>query len=65
MEEKKIQVLLEARWQPTAPDVFPDAPASPRKKGPASAVPSAAPIRAAGYVPPHVRDSGGSWSPLP
>lgn len=59
LHEQKFPVLLEARWRPVAEGIFEDRPASPKKGGQAAPSVSAAPIRAAGYVPPHVRSSGG------
>ena len=64
LHEQKYPVLLEARWRPMPAGAFDDRPSSPRKGGTVAANASAAPIRAAGYVPPHVRSSGGEASSL-
>ena len=53
-------MLLEAVWQPAGPGEFEDRPASPRKGSAAAGPASAAPIRSAGYVPPHQRTSAGT-----
>lgn len=60
VHEQKYPVLLEARWRPAPSGNFDDRPSSPRKGGSVASNASAAPIRAAGYVPPHVRSSGGN-----
>ena len=56
--EQKVEVLLEARWQPAPPDTFPDRPQSPRANGSAPAPTAAA--KPSGYVLPHLRGSAGA-----
>ncbi|KAK9918766.1 hypothetical protein WJX75_006714 [Coccomyxa subellipsoidea] len=58
--EQKVEVLLEARWQPAPPDTFPDRPQSPRANGSAPAPTAAA--KPSGYVLPHLRGSAGASS---
>ncbi|EIE21931.1 eIF2A-domain-containing protein [Coccomyxa subellipsoidea C-169] len=58
--EQKVEVLLEARWQPAPRDTFPDRPQSPRANGSAPAAPAAA--KASGYVLPHLRGSAAGAS---
>jgi len=60
--EQKVEVLLEACWQPQPPGTFPDRPQSPgrRANGAAAGGGGAAPSRPSGYVAPHLRGSAGA-----
>ena len=69
--KKKIDVLFEGRWKPTPADEYEDRPQSPRVAGTAgisngdgdgkSGVEEVKlppqPVKASGYVPPHLRDN--------
>jgi len=60
--KSKRDVLLGASWQPAKEGTFEDRPQSPRAAGAASNGQAAAalpqpPVKAAGYVPPHLRNN--------
>ena len=60
----KKDILYEARWQPASPGSYEDKPQSPRAAGAAAAsngqsqaaIPPQ-PVKAAGYIPPHLRNN--------
>ncbi|BDA46939.1 Eukaryotic translation initiation factor 2A [Coccomyxa sp. Obi] len=60
--EQKVDVLLEARWQPAPADAFPDRPQSPRANGSSATAAAPATAKASGYVAPHLRGSAGASS---
>ena len=64
LKEKK-DVMYEARWVPEPADTYEDKPQSPRAAGSAGASANASaeaprppqPVKAAGYIPPHLRNN--------
>jgi len=52
----RMDVLYQAEWQPVGPGVFTDRPQSPRRDAEMQNQP-AAPVKPAGYIPPHLRNN--------